>query len=57
LSYDLRLERLYDAAPEVVFDAFTNPDAQKELYADAPDWVVGWRFLTSQRHGRSPGRQ
>jgi len=40
MSYDLRLERVYDAAPEVVFDAFTDPDAQKELYADAPDWVV-----------------
>jgi uncharacterized protein YndB with AHSA1/START domain len=40
LSRDLRLERIYDAAPEVVFDAFTDPDAQKELYADAPDWVV-----------------
>jgi uncharacterized protein YndB with AHSA1/START domain len=40
LSHDLRLERVFDAAPEVVFDAFTDPDAQKELYADAPDWVV-----------------
>jgi uncharacterized protein YndB with AHSA1/START domain len=40
LSHDLRLERVYDAAPEVVFDAFTDPDAQKELYADAPDWIV-----------------
>ena len=40
MSHDLRLERVYDAAPEVVFDAFTGPDAQKELYADAPDWVV-----------------
>ena len=40
MSHDLRLERVYDAAPEVVFDAFTNPDAQKELYADAPDWIV-----------------
>jgi uncharacterized protein YndB with AHSA1/START domain len=40
LSHDLRLERIYDAAPEVVFDAFTDPDAQKELYADAPDWIV-----------------
>jgi uncharacterized protein YndB with AHSA1/START domain len=40
VSHDLRLERLYDAAPEVVFDAFTDPDAQKELYADAPDWIV-----------------
>jgi uncharacterized protein YndB with AHSA1/START domain len=37
---DLRLERVYAADPETVFDAFTDPDAQKELYADAPDWVV-----------------
>jgi uncharacterized protein YndB with AHSA1/START domain len=40
LSHDLRMERVYDATPEVVFDAFTDPEAQKELYADAPDWVV-----------------
>jgi uncharacterized protein YndB with AHSA1/START domain len=40
VSYDLKLERLFDAAPEVVFDAFTDPQAQKELYADAPDWIV-----------------
>ena len=40
MSHDLRLERVYDAAPELVFDAFTDPNAQKELYADAPDWIV-----------------
>jgi DNA-binding transcriptional ArsR family regulator/uncharacterized protein YndB with AHSA1/START domain len=40
VSHDLKLERLYDAAAEVVFDAFTDPQAQKELYADAPDWIV-----------------
>jgi uncharacterized protein YndB with AHSA1/START domain len=40
VSHDLRLERLFNAAPEVVFDAFTDPDAQKELYADALDWIV-----------------
>jgi uncharacterized protein YndB with AHSA1/START domain len=40
VSHDLRLERVFDAAPEVVFDAFTDPDAQKELYADSPDWIV-----------------
>jgi uncharacterized protein YndB with AHSA1/START domain len=40
VSHDLQLERVYDAAPEVVFDAFTDPDAQRELYADAPDWIV-----------------
>jgi uncharacterized protein YndB with AHSA1/START domain len=40
VSEELRLERVLDAAPEVVFDAFTDPDAQWGLYADAPDWVV-----------------
>jgi len=40
VSHDLQVERVYDAAPEAVFDAFTDPEAQQELYADAPDWVV-----------------
>jgi uncharacterized protein YndB with AHSA1/START domain len=40
VSHDLKLERSFDAAPEVVFDAFIDPQAQKELYADAPDWIV-----------------
>ena len=40
MSHDLRLERVYDADPETVFDAFTDPEAQHELYADAPDWIV-----------------
>ena len=40
MTYDLKVERLFDAAPEEVFDAFTDPEAQKELYADAPDWIV-----------------
>jgi len=43
MSYELRMERLFDAPPEVVFDAFVDPDAQGELYADDegdPRWVV-----------------
>jgi uncharacterized protein YndB with AHSA1/START domain len=36
VSDDLRLERVYDAPPETVFDAFTDPDVQKELYATRP---------------------
>ena len=40
MSHDLRVERVLDAAPEAVFDAFTDPDAQHEMYADAPDWIV-----------------
>jgi uncharacterized protein YndB with AHSA1/START domain len=42
MSYELRIERLIDARPEVVFDAFVDPDAQKELYDDEtePSWTV-----------------
>jgi uncharacterized protein YndB with AHSA1/START domain len=40
VTHDLRVERAYDAAPEVVFDAFTDPRAQWEMYADEPDWIV-----------------
>ncbi|MGH2759411.1 MAG: SRPBCC family protein [Actinomycetota bacterium] len=40
MSHDLRLERLFDASAEEVFDAFTDPDAQKEWYEDNPRWVV-----------------
>jgi hypothetical protein len=40
VSHDLKVERLFDAPLGVVFDAFTDPQAQKELYADAPDWIV-----------------
>jgi uncharacterized protein YndB with AHSA1/START domain len=34
------VERVYDAAPELVFGAFTDPEAQQEMYADEPDWIV-----------------
>ena len=40
MTHDLTVERVYAAAPEVVFDAFTDPEAQKEMYADGPDWIV-----------------
>jgi uncharacterized protein YndB with AHSA1/START domain len=40
MTRDLRVERVLEAAPAAVFDAFTDPDAQQEMYADAPDWVV-----------------
>ena len=40
MTHELRLERLFEAPPEIVFDAFTDPAAQHDLYADAPDWVV-----------------
>jgi uncharacterized protein YndB with AHSA1/START domain len=42
MSYDLTIERLIDAPPEVVFDAFGDPDAQTVLYGDEtePTWTV-----------------
>lgn len=40
MTHDLRVERIYAAAPGVVFDAFTDPEAQREMYADEPDWIV-----------------
>ena len=61
----LSLERLVDAPPEAVFDAFVDPDAQHDLYADAPDWIVesecdlrvGGRWsITFGPPGREPAR-
>ncbi len=42
MTHELRIERLVDATPDVVFDAFVDPEAQKELYnnEDEPDWHV-----------------
>jgi uncharacterized protein YndB with AHSA1/START domain len=40
VSHDLTVERLLDSTPEVAFDAFVDPDAQHELYAAAPNWIV-----------------
>jgi uncharacterized protein YndB with AHSA1/START domain len=40
VSHDLRVERWFDAAPEDVFDAYTDPAAQREWYPDQPDWIV-----------------
>ena len=41
MSHELRLERLFDAPPEVVFDTFVDPDAQEELHGSGePGWTV-----------------
>jgi uncharacterized protein YndB with AHSA1/START domain len=62
VSPDLRFERLIDARPERVFDAFTSPDGQREFYGqDAPGWVVESRCdlrvggVWSIAFGPSPG--
>jgi uncharacterized protein YndB with AHSA1/START domain len=40
VSHDLTVERLLDTTPEIAFDTFVDPTSQKELYAEAPDWLV-----------------
>jgi uncharacterized protein YndB with AHSA1/START domain len=64
--HDLTVERLLDSTPEVAFDAFVDPEAQHELYADAPDWIVhsecdlrvGGRWtVTFGPPGREPARE
>ncbi|MEX2420202.1 MAG: SRPBCC domain-containing protein [Actinomycetota bacterium] len=42
MSYELRIERLFDAPPEIVFDTLVDPDAQDELFNDQ---VEGWKLL------------
>jgi uncharacterized protein YndB with AHSA1/START domain len=41
MSHDLRFAREIDAAPEQVFDAFSQPGGQEAFYGtDDPDWIV-----------------
>lgn len=41
MSRDLSYERLIRASPEQVFDAFTSPPGQREMYRqDQPGWIV-----------------
>ena len=41
MSHDLRFQRVIDAPPEEVFDAFTRSDGQQAFYGqDDPGWIV-----------------
>ena len=41
VSHELRFERSFDAAPEEVFDALTDPEGLEEMYGrDEPGWIV-----------------
>jgi uncharacterized protein YndB with AHSA1/START domain len=40
VSPDIRLQRWFEAPPDVVFDAYTDPDAQRAIRAGGTDWVV-----------------
>ena len=39
MTHELRLERLLDSPPELVFDTIVNPDVQEELFTGV---VEGW---------------
>jgi uncharacterized protein YndB with AHSA1/START domain len=41
MTYELRLDRVFDAPPDVVFDAFVDPATQERLHGGGrPDWIV-----------------
>jgi uncharacterized protein YndB with AHSA1/START domain len=40
VSPDIRLQRWFEAPPDVVFDAYTDPDAQRAIRAGGTDWIV-----------------
>lgn len=41
MTYEFEIERLIDASPEEVFDALTDPDAQREWWTGAGDVDAG----------------
>jgi uncharacterized protein YndB with AHSA1/START domain len=45
MTYELKIERLLDAPPELVFDTLVDPDAQEELLSGQ---VEGWGLLRSE---------
>ena len=51
MTYDLRIERLFDAPPEVVFDTLVDPDAQAELFNDQVEGWKLWEFEIDLRVG------
>lgn len=40
MSHDLKIERLIDATPQEVYDAFTQEDAHREWYLEGPNGIV-----------------
>jgi uncharacterized protein YndB with AHSA1/START domain len=51
MTYDMKIERLFDAPPELVFDAMVDPEAQPEIFADeVPGWNL-WEWEIDLRVG------
>ena len=45
MTHELRIERLLDAPPELVFDTLVDPDAQEEMFSGQ---IEGWALLRSE---------
>jgi uncharacterized protein YndB with AHSA1/START domain len=51
MTYDMKIERLFDAPPELVFDTMVDPVAQPEIFADeVPGWNL-WEWEIDLRVG------
>jgi uncharacterized protein YndB with AHSA1/START domain len=51
MTYDMKIERLFDAPPELVFDTMVDPEAQPEIFADeVPGWSL-WEWEIDLRVG------
>jgi uncharacterized protein YndB with AHSA1/START domain len=51
MTYELRIERLFDASPELVFDTMVDPEAQPEIFAEeVPGWAL-WECEIDLRVG------
>jgi uncharacterized protein YndB with AHSA1/START domain len=51
MTYDMKIERLFDAPPELVFDTMVDPAAQPEIFADeVPGWNL-WEWEIDLRVG------
>ncbi|MGZ5129365.1 MAG: SRPBCC family protein [Actinomycetota bacterium] len=51
MSHELRIERLYDATPEQVFDAFVDPATQEQLHGAGQEGWTMQRCETDVRVG------
>jgi uncharacterized protein YndB with AHSA1/START domain len=45
MTFELRMERRFDAPPDVVFDTYVDPAAQREIW---DHMIPGWRLLESE---------
>ena len=52
MTHELRIERLLDAPPELVFDTLLGPDAQEDLYNGQ---LEGWGLLSWEMDLREGG--